>query len=395
MNKGKSFLKHLIAVTSKSLQPIIFNPMKKFLYMLIFLSFILQSVKAQEESLVSDNNNPGVQSSLLAPVVTTQIIHSDLINDNFKLFISLPEDYDLLRTPKYPVVYFLDGGGGSFHTIMAELMQAQLIPDVITIGIGYPGSTQRDRDYTYGFMNFYQFMKEELIPKMDQQYNIDPVNRTLFGHSYGGICALFTLFQYFDYNDILFHNLVAASPSIWWNGGLAFTRESSLYAQTSVLPVNLYMTVGSFEGSMVTDMEKMQQVLESRDYEYFNASYHVNQGKDHTTNKEQTFRDGIPWVLRQDIQLSTPSNLLAQSSIFPNPAIDQITIVIPPTLGTQTVSCSIIDGLGKKVKTISQQTMKQNNIRISIADLSKGLYILQLNNGKTQQNMKFIKSSEL
>ncbi|HAH23803.1 MAG TPA: hypothetical protein DCL77_08605, partial [Prolixibacteraceae bacterium] len=231
-------------------------------------------------------------------------------------------------------------------------------------------------------------------------FNIDPMNRTLFGHSYGGICALFTMFQYNDYNDILFHNIIAASPSIWWpDDQLAYTRESSLYTQTSVLPVNLYMTVGSFEGFMVTDMERMQQVLESRNYEYFNASYHVNQGKDHTTNKEQTFRDGIPWVLRQDIQLPTNSKVLAQSimetSIYPNPATDQITIVIPPALGAQTVTCSILDGLGKRIKTVTQQTVGQNNLHIPIDDLSKGMYIVHLTSGKIQQNLKFIKGSEL
>jgi predicted alpha/beta superfamily hydrolase len=374
--------------------------MKKILFILIFLSFILQSVKAQVESFVSNNTHLGLQSSQLATDVTSQIVWSNWVNDNFKIFISLPEDYDPSREPKYPVVYFLDGGGGSFHTIMAELMQAQLIPDVITIGIGYPSTSQRDRDYTYGFMNFYQFMKQELIPQMDEEFNIDPMNRTLFGHSYGGICALFTMFQYNDYNDILFHNIIAASPSIWWpDDQLAYTRESSLYTQTSVLPVNLYMTVGSFEGFMVTDMERMQQVLESRNYEYFNASYHVNQGKDHTTNKEQTFRDGIPWVLRQDIQLPTNSKVLAQSimetSIYPNPATDQITIVIPPALGAQTVTCSILDGLGKRIKTVTQQTVGQNNLHIPIDDLSKGMYIVHLTSGKIQQNLKFIKGSEL
>lgn len=391
-NKGKSSLKHLITIISKSLHPLILNAMKKVFFILILHSFILQSLKAQEESFVNDNNNLSVQSTLLAPVVTSRIVWSDAVKDNFKIFISLPEDYDPIRAEKYPVVYFLDGGGTTFHNITAELMQAQLIPDVITIGIGYPGATQRERDYTFSFMNFYQFMKQELIPQMDAEFNINPMKRTLFGHSYGGICALFTMFQYNDYNDILFHNIIAASPSIWWpDGQLAYTRESALYDQTSVLPVNLYMSVGSLEGYMVTDLEKMQQVHENRNYEYFNASYHINQGKDHSTNKELTFRDGVQWILRQGIPLSTKSNLLAQSSIYPNPATDQITIVLPPTTNGQKITCCIIDQLGKQVKTITDQTVKQNNVNISVADLSKGMYIVHLTNGRIQQNMKFIK----
>ena len=371
--------------------------MKTILLTLIFLIFLMPSVKAQQELFISENNNPALQSNLATPIVTSQLVWSQSVNDEFKIYISLPELYDPLREEGYPVVYFLDGSGGSFHTITEELMQAQFIPEVITIGIGYPGSTQRNRDYTYNFIYFYQFLKQELIPLMDEELHTDPMHRTLFGHSYGGICVLFSMFQYLDYNDILFQNIISASPSIWWpDGQLAYTREKNLYENTHILPVNLYMTVGSYEGSMVTDLEKMQQVLERRNYEYFNPLYLINEGKDHSTNKAETFREGLRWVFRQQIQIPTSSDMVAQNkigtSIYPNPATDQINIVLPPDMNSQKITCSILDRLGKQIKMVTSQSKNQHSINIPIADLSTGMYIVQLSNGKEHQNLKFIKT---
>jgi len=78
-----------------------------------------------------------------------------------------------------------------------------------------------------------------------------------------------------------------------------------LYAQTHILPVNLFTTAGSYEVGTVTDLQNMQQVLESRKYDYFNTFYQINQDRDHSSNKEVTFREGIKWVFRQVIQIPT------------------------------------------------------------------------------------------
>lgn len=373
--------------------------MKRLLFILACLALLLQTVKAQD-SLITEiaSQFPSAPASSLAPIVTSRIVWSEKVNDNFKIYISLPPNYDSLRFEKYPVVYFLDGGGGSFHTINSEYMEQGLIPQVITIGIGYPATSQRNRDYTYGFINFYQFLKQELIPQMDKEFNIDPNNRTLFGHSYGGICVLFTMFEYYTYDDILFHNLIAASPSIWYpDGQLAYTRERTLYGETHILPVNLYMTVGSLEGSMVSDLNRMQQTLIGHNYEYFNLSCHIYEGKDHSTNKEISYREGIQWVLDQDIRIPTQTkpDMLLQGQIatglYPNPATDYTNLVVSPSVNQQIITCTLKDINGKEVKTFQQQANGQPMIQIPIAELPKGLYLLHLTCGQQRQTLKFIK----
>lgn len=373
--------------------------MKRLLFLPICLALWFQFVYAQvplRQERISLSNSSS--ASTLGPIVTSRIIWSDRVNDNFKIYISLPANYDSLRFPKYPVVYFLDGGGGSFHTINAEYMEQGLIPEVITIGIGYPASSQRNRDYTYGFNNFYQFLKQELIPQMDKEFNIDQNNRTLFGHSYGGICVLFTMFEYYDYNDILFHNLIAASPSIWYpDGQLAYTKERNLYYATPILPVNLYMSVGSLEGSMVSDLNRMQQTLIGHNYEYFNMSCHIYEGKDHSTNKEITFREGVQWVLHQEIRIptqTTEKQLLKgpiASGLYPNPSTDAINVMLSVPTGQQNIKGCITSVSGKAVKTFEQPLTGNSEMHIAVNELPKGIYLLQLTCGQQRQTLKFIK----
>ena len=374
--------------------------MKRLLFLLIGLTLWLQPLKAQhpllpENALLSNKTS----ASYLDPIVTSRIVWSENVNDNFKIYFSLPPNYDSLRFPKYPVVYFLDGGGGSFHTINAEYMEQGLIPEVITIGIGYPAASQRNRDYTYGFINFYHFLKEELIPQMDKEFNIDPDNRTLFGHSYGGICVLFTMFEYDDCNNILFHNLIAASPSIWYpDGQLAYTRERNLYNNTHILPVNLYMSVGSLEGSMVSDLNHMQQTLIGHNYEYFNLSCHVYEGKDHSTNKEITFREGVQWILQQEIIIPTHNQkeILLQgplaSNLYPIPATDAIHLKVGSAIGGHSIKGSITTINGHEVKIFEQSlTVTPDEIHIPLNELPKGMYLVHLTDGQQQQTLKFIK----
>lgn len=364
--------------------------------LVLFLLFN-QSIAQPSNPLNPSFKITGETETTLSAVVTNELVWSEMVNDQFKIFISLPPDYDSLRIEKYPVVYFLDGGSNTFHNINLEFMDQEVIPRVITIGIGYPGSTQRERDYTYGFINFYQFLKQELIPMMDKRFNTDPLNRTLYGHSYGGVCVLFTMFEYAQWDDILFHNLIAASPSIWYDGQVAFSRERNLYEQTHILPVNLYMSVGSMEGFMVSDMKRMQQNLTDHNYEYFTLSCHVYEGKDHKTNKEITYRDGIQWVLNQEIRIptGTAQNLPLQSAIasglYTNPATNQVHIVLTSGSREKKVTCRIMDSMGKQVKMVTEPSFDQKSLQIPVSGLSNGVYIVQLISGNDRQALKFIK----
>jgi predicted alpha/beta superfamily hydrolase len=361
--------------------------MKKSVILIVLLVFVLKLSNAQNVSAIEGNKG----AVLWPPVIQEEIVHSGYVNDDYRILISLPTDYNEQRGERYPVIYFLDGGSTSFHYITSEYMDAGIIPDVITIGIGYPAASQRNRDYTYSFANFYDFLKYELIPHIDGNFHTDTLKRTLYGHSFGGLCVLQTLFEYTDYTDILFHNLIAASPSIWWpDGRKCFLLEEELYNSTSILPVNLYMTMGSLEGSMVDDYFRMSDILDSRNYEYFSSSYHLNFNQDHSSNKELSFREGIKWALRQSIIVPNedPSAIKQTASVqtiaYPNPVNDVLTV----NVGIGQSAPAKIEFLDCSGKIMFQGISSTAELKLNVSTFPQGLYLLKVDGAEVHSCKK-------
>lgn len=156
---------------------------------------------------------------------------SPITGQRYRIFISAP-----LSPPPpdgYPVLYVLDGNAAfpvaAYISRNIERRQPVTgIAPALVVGIGYAGSDDyhlaaRSRDYTLaagqhdpaaegGADRFLDFIEQELKPLVASQFAIDPQQQALFGHSYGGLLVLHTLFTRPDG----FSTYLAASPSIWW-----------------------------------------------------------------------------------------------------------------------------------------------------------------------------------
>lgn len=137
----------------------------------------------------------------------------------------------------YPLLVLLDGNAsfalGAQLARNAESRPAHVRPDpLIVAAIGHPGDgafhpAWRLRDYTPpapghppaadrgGADALLGFIERELLPEARRLGPVDAGRTTLFGHSLGGLFVLHGLLQRPD----LFARHVAASPSVWWNGG--------------------------------------------------------------------------------------------------------------------------------------------------------------------------------
>ena len=109
----------------------------------------------------------------------------------------------------------------------------------LIIAIGYDTNLayeikKRTRDYTPkalgeefskggGADNFYEFIKDSLMPFVDLKFNTKGSEKTLYGHSFGGLFALFALLK----NDGLFDDFFIASPSLWWGESLILKQAVS------------------------------------------------------------------------------------------------------------------------------------------------------------------------
>jgi len=208
----------------------------------------------------------------------------------YRIFIARPADGTLAPAGGFPVIYALDGNA-SFATLAQTVRTRSSGPfagiePAIVVGIGYPTDAAYDmerRTYDYtppakrlwlsprpdgtpwpmvgGAGRFLDFIADELMPSIVQDFGGDRRRQALFGHSFGGLFALHTLFT----RPSLFRHYVAASPSIWWNDRCVLEDEQAFVANlaTQAVDADLLIAVGSEEQTL-TAVERARPDREAR-----------------------------------------------------------------------------------------------------------------------------------
>ena len=180
------------------------------------------------------------------PDVVTHQIKSTNVDQTFAIHVWQPMTKKD-GSEKFPVLYITDANGG---IAMAELIHLLHLggdaPRFIVVGIGYPvdhsvgGLNIRNRDLTPtpeapleadpilpvdgvpsitsgkksgGAKEFLSFIRDELVPFVDKNYNTIEGDRGYFGDSLGGLFGLYTLFHEPD----TFSRYIIGSPSIWYD----------------------------------------------------------------------------------------------------------------------------------------------------------------------------------
>ncbi|MGX9962921.1 alpha/beta hydrolase [Roseomonas sp. F4] len=157
-------------------------------------------------------------------------------------------------------------GNATFATAVAALRMQSRRPEVtgvgpaLIVGLGHAGEATHDpvarlRDYTPpvpdapqgsgGVADFIALLEAELLPAVASQFPIDPANRAIFGHSFGGLCVAWTLLH----RPGLFQHHIAASPSLWWGEG-ALLRDAAAFAAApppGAAALRLLLTLGELE----------------------------------------------------------------------------------------------------------------------------------------------------
>lgn len=232
--------------------------------------------------------DPPARAPVTLPRTEIRYLSSRVVGQRYKLYVSLPQSYaDTSR--RFPVVFLLDADY-SFalaHNIVEHLSDRHDLDQLLLVGIAYAGPLRyrlnRTRDYTpthvptggYGSAyqrvsgggpNFRRFLKEELIPFVAQHYRVRH-DRTLVGHSYGGLFAAWVAFT----NPELFQRYIIVSPSLWYDDHVMFDVERRYAARHARLPASVFFTVGirevNSQRDMVSDLQEFVAQVEGRGYE--------------------------------------------------------------------------------------------------------------------------------
>lgn len=174
-------------------------------------------------------------------------IHSDILGEERKLLIHLPQGYKTSDNT-YPVIYLLDGSSHFQHASTAAdmLQDNNMMPASIIVGIpNNPGT--RNRDLGDGSDNFWAFIKQEVSPYISKNYQTSG-HKTLFGHSFAGA---FVLDGFLD-NSGWFDSYIAASPGI---GKRAAARFSQYFAEQKTFATMSNKSLYFSEGSVAAESQ--------------------------------------------------------------------------------------------------------------------------------------------
>jgi predicted alpha/beta superfamily hydrolase len=270
-------------------------PSRSHLFFFLLL-FCFLPVRSQDE-------NPGQKcTSLHYERTEVRAIHSEIVNQDYELWISLPLSYNDQKNRSYPVIYLMDPYRGfSLAKGLTDLLSFPFpfIQEVVIVGVGYGGEgtealqkwalgrtrdlTPVQNDQTEGFIRaqleargipdaqvktggaslFLEFLARELVPVIETEYRIDGNDRMLSGFSFGGLFGLYALFH----QPELFNKYFIGSPSIHYKDQITFSYESMYAEQHTDLNAEIFMSAGSLEEETSSDVRKMQTLLLSRNYE--------------------------------------------------------------------------------------------------------------------------------
>ncbi len=193
------------------------------------------------------------QTKHLAQIGEVHEIQSIVMGMDRSYYVQLPDNYDPERSVPYPVIYLVDGE--SLLPALATVHQfysGGFIPESIMVGINNgvnrtlnltPSSVdmlfgQPAKDNTGGAPRFLEFIKSELIPHIDQQYNTSDY-RTLIGHSYGGLFTLHALLN----SPETFANYLAIDPGMDWDNQHLYEEMKGQIDQSKLKGKSLFMSL--------------------------------------------------------------------------------------------------------------------------------------------------------
>lgn len=281
--------------------------------------------RASHDDLIRGSNELVDRGPYILPHTEVRFLRVEGTGTDHVLYVNLPRDYAASES-RYPVVYLLDPdyAFAIASNVIEHFVDRGNLEPMIVVGIGYPGQSQdrdtyrryRSRDYTPTFHPsdgygpefqaasgggpaFRDALATEILPFIDREYRTRP-ERTLVGHSFGGLFTTFVLVT----RPELFQHYLAVSPSYWYDDGVIFRLEEEAAETRSDLAARVGMVVGAYENQpeagrpMVDDVERFAAVLRGRGYPSLEIETEVVPDETHNSIFPVAFTRGIRWLER-------------------------------------------------------------------------------------------------
>jgi predicted alpha/beta superfamily hydrolase len=203
------------------------------------------------------------------PVITKHIISSKILKEERKIAVYTPELFPEYANAVAPIIYVLDGE--AYMNYVSSLVNIYCeryvqLPPIRVVGIEnfIKGKlNNRDRDFKDGEDDFFQFVKEEVIPFAEKNYKKTPY-RIIVGHSLSGGFVIDAFLKY----SRLFDAYLASSPGGNINNEAFLKKMDSTIANSSERNNRLFLSVGN-EPWPQLDIKNIDSLIQKKQSKVF------------------------------------------------------------------------------------------------------------------------------
>lgn len=231
-------------------------------------------------------------------------LQSSASGATYNIQVGLPYNYNP-GTEKYETIYVLDGKEifGFVANRCREISDNYGVKNVLVVSIGY--GKDRSIDYTPtkissitgGAPQFLNFIKTQLIPKMEQDYHADASreSRVILGHSYGGLFGGYA----FCVNNKVFGNYLILSPSFWFDNQVALQMERDNRATNRNRKQLVFMGIGENEETdrMLAPFETFYQSLRIN-YTNIKLEKNIEKNQNHMSSRNPNIIRGLEYYFQ-------------------------------------------------------------------------------------------------
>ena len=191
-------------------------------------------------------------------------IYDEQLDTEFLVHVVLPKDYD--KDKVYPV-YFLTDAVWRFGDALTLSKKADegKCGDVIfvTLGFGYhldgSNNSVRGQYLLDERAKLLDFITDDLMPYISENFKIDCKKSTLYGHSNGGVFAHYALFNSDKYENQPFGAYIIGSPAFWGSYDAGIDKQTcdsdyGYWDRKQTLDKDVFLCAGSQEDPDYTDL---------------------------------------------------------------------------------------------------------------------------------------------
>lgn len=300
---------------------------------ILICTISLNTVFAQK-NIKKENTQRVEKSYLELPRIQVTPIKDTKNERQYELYIKLPEGYSENDDIQYPVIYYTDA---MWHVEVLSGSAEYIMEKAILVGISWQKDIKEEfkkegrvhisryRDYSvskssnaehqakYQFgqaSNHLDFIRNDVIKYVENNYQTDTANRTYFGYSLGGIFGAYILMTQPD----TFKNYILGSPAL--QGDIPYLSELGSHAAINRkgLNVNVFVSNGTLEKELGEYAKEFVTLLENRNDESLSLQHLVIEGS-HQTAFPMTGVRSVTWLSDLIKKSKSTSCTIAYASI--------------------------------------------------------------------------------